>query len=797
MTKFYKLILLFFIFQNFFSYSQKKTIWAKSTLENIKIDGKTNEEAWKKAPIASDFTMFEPDNGKPIPHKKRTEVKLLYDNNAIYISALLYDDEPDKILKELTNRDVFGASDIFLVSINGFNDGQQDFRFFVSAAGVQLDCIATKESEDYTWDAIWESKTNITSFGWELEMRIPYAALRFSESENQTWGINFARDIKRNAQIYSWSQIDTKIGAILPQEGILEGIKNIKPPTRLFFMPYTSAYSQKDNFNADKTIKAGLDIKYGINDSFTLDAILVPDFGQTKFDNAILNLEPFEQLLNENRPFFTEGTDLFSKGGLFYSRRIGGAPSGNPDIKDNEEITNYPSNVKLINAVKVSGRTENGLGVGFLNAVTEKTFATILNTDTNETRKEVIEPLTNYNVLVLDQRFRQNSSVTFVNTNTTRNGSFRDANASALVFDLNTKANTYNLFGDFKFSDVKDISNYTGYKTSLRFGKTSGRYRYSVSGKYISKDYDINDLGIVFYTNFHSALADMSFRIVNPTKVFNTFSVSQQINLETQNTTGKTQEAWYATNLKATNLKNDYFELLFQINPLERFDFYEPRAFGSYVYKPKSAIGYIQFYSNENKPFHYEIELATEKFNEKNRAIYKMFGGTKYRFNDKFSLQHNFQYTRMTNDRGWVGTDNSDIIFGERNREILQNDLVGKYSLTNKMNINLTARYYWSYSKNHNFFTLENDGYLIENNNYSLNKDRNFNSWNFDLSYSWWFAPGSELSVLYRNYALERSSLVEKNINSNLKTIFNGNLTNIFSVSLRYFIDYNSLKAKH
>ena len=174
-----------------------------------------------------------------------------------------------------------------------------------------------------------------------------------------------------------------------------------------------------------------------------------------------------------------------------------------------------------------------------------------------------------------------------------------------------------------------------------------------------------------------------------------------------------------------------------------------------------------------------------------------MFGGTKYRFNDKFSLQHNFQYTRMTNDRGWVGIDNSDIIFGERNREILQNDLVGKYSLTNKMNINLTVRYYWSYSKNHNFFTLENDGHLIENNNYSLNKDRNFNSWNFDLSYSWWFAPGSELSVLYRNYALERSSLVEKNISSNLKTIFNGNLTSIFSVSLRYFIDYNSLKTKH
>ncbi|WP_291104538.1 MULTISPECIES: DUF5916 domain-containing protein [unclassified Flavobacterium] len=797
MPKFYSIILLFWVFFSLNVYSQKKTLRAKSTTENITIDGKINEEIWKTAPVASDFIMFEPDNGKPISNGKRTEVKILYDNNAIYVAALLYDDEPDKISREVTNRDVFGVSDNFSVSINGFNDGQQDFRFFVSSAGVQMDCLATEDSEDFTWDAIWESKVSLTDFGWVVEMKIPYAALRFSNSDKQTWGLNFMREIKRDAQKYTWNRVDTKIGAVIAQEGILKGIENIKTPTRLFFIPYTSAYYQHNDLGSDKTFKAGLDIKYGINDSFTLDAILVPDFGQTKFDNAILNLEPFEQLLNENRPFFTEGTDLFSKGGLFYSRRIGGAPSTIPSIANNEEITNYPSTVNLLNAAKVSGRTKKGLGIGFLNAITEKTYATILNNDTNNTRKEVIEPLTNYNVLVFDQRFNQNSSVSFVNTNTTRNGGFRDANASALLFNLNTKANTYNLYGDFKYSDVNGVENYNGYKTSLNFAKTSGRYRYLFSGKYISKDYDINDLGIIFYTNYHAAYAESSYRIVNPTKVFNTFKATQNINFESQNTTGKTQEAWYQVVTTATTLKNNYFEFLFQLNPIDRFDFYEPREYGRYVYKPKSAIGYIQFFSNENKPFHYEIELSSEKFDEKNRATYKIFGGTKYRFNDKFSLQYNFQYTRMANNRGWVAFDNTDIVFGERNREILQNDFVGKYSLTNKMTINLTARYYWSYSKNHEFFTLQNDGYLIPNTGYSLNKDRNFNSWNFDLSYSWWFAPGSEFSILYRNYALESTNLVEKNIHSNFTNVFNGNLTNIISISLRYFIDYNSLKSKH
>lgn len=796
MPKYYSSFLLFLILINFSSYSQKKTLQAKSTVENITIDGKIDEDAWKSAPIATDFIMFEPDNGKPISDSKKTEVKVIYDNTAIYVLAILHDDEPHKISKELTNRDVFGISDHFSVSINGYNDGQQDFRFYVSAAGVQMDCLATEDNEDYTWDAIWNSEVTLTDFGWVVEMRIPYAALRFSKAEKQTWGINFMREIKRDFQKYTWNRVDTKIGSIINQEGILEGIENIKTPTRLFFIPYTSAYYQQNDFGSDKTFKAGMDIKYGINDAFTLDAILVPDFGQTKFDNAILYLEPFEQLLNENRPFFTEATDLFAKGGMFYSRRIGGEPVIEPETTVNEEITDYPSTVDLINAVKVSGRTENGLGIGFLNAVTEKTYATIQDTITNTSRKEIIEPLVNYNVLVFDQRFNQNSSVSFVNTNTLRNGNFRDANASALLFDLNTKANTYNLYGDFKYSTINDIEDYDGYKTALNFAKTSGRYRYLFSAKYLSENYDINDLGIIFYTNYHAAYGELSYRIVNPTKVFNTFKTIQAINIEKQNTTGKTQEGWYKIIANATTLKNHYLEFLLQVNPLNRYDFYEPRSYGSYVYKPKSVIGYGQFYSDETRPFHYEIELSTEKFDEENRNIYRVFGGAKYRFSDKFSLSYNFEYTRMVNDRGWVGFDNDDIIFGERNREITQHYFTGKYSITNKMTFNLIARYYWSYSDVREFLTLQDDGYLTPNPSYSQNKNRNFNSWNLDFSYSWWFAPGSELSVLYRNYALQSTNVVEKNTQENLNNLFGGNLTNIFSISLRYYIDYNVVKNK-
>jgi hypothetical protein len=170
-----------------------------------------------------------------------------------------------------------------------------------------------------------------------------------------------------------------------------------------------------------------------------------------------------------------------------------------PAVDTNEEISNYPSSVDLINAVKVSGRTEKDLGLVFKCGYREnlRNYWQL----SNNSRKEVIEPISNYNVLVLDQRFRQNSSVSFVNTNVTRNGSFRDANVSALVFDLSTKA-TYNLYGDFKYSTIKDLQDYNGYKTSLNFAKTSGRYRYTLTGRYTSENYDNNDLGINFLTNF-------------------------------------------------------------------------------------------------------------------------------------------------------------------------------------------------------------------------------------------------------------------------------------------------------
>lgn len=802
-----KLAFFGILFFSLWSYAQKKTLQTQFTSESISVDGKLDEPAWENAVLATDFVMYQPDNGKPIPENRKTEIKVLYNNDAIYIGAILHDDEPNKILKEISKRDIFGTADMFGVFINGFNDGQQNFEFFVSAADVQSDCIMTDANgEDYSWDAVWASKAVLTDIGWIVEMKIPYAALRFSKENKQTWGINFFREIKRERKKYTWNLIDTKIGTFTQQNGALEGIENIKPPTRLFLMPYASYYlNASDGQKTFGTIKGGMDIKYGINDAFTLDAILIPDFGQTKYDDQILNLGPFEQQFNENRAFFTEGTDLFNKGNMFYSRRIGGRPSIEITLNNDEKIIDEVQNVNLINALKVSGRTKKGLGIGILNAVTEKTFATIKDTISGNTRQVIAEPLTNYNVLVLDQRFRKNSSVTLINTNVTRNGHYRDANVTGLAWNLNTKANTYNLSGNVKYSLINDIKDKNGVFSTMKFAETSGNYRYSVASDFVSKDFDPNDLGINFYTNYYNFYGNGNYRILNPTKLFNTFRIDYDMYVEFNKESGKVQENKISSEINLSTIKNNFYGFGFTIFPLESNDYYEPRAENRYVIIPRKIETWASVSTNYNKRFAIDINPSIIFTDQEGRMAYGFDIGPRYRFSDKFLLTYAFSFYRKNNNKGYIDSFDDDdnkntpkiIVFANRNVITYSNTLTGKYALNSTMTLNLAIRQYWSFAENKENLELQSDGSLTSYSLYTKNKNSSFYSWNADLSYSWWFAPGSQLSVLYRNNASNFERIIDKKFQNNITDLLtNEALKHAFSVSVKYFIDYNAVKNK-
>ena len=798
------LFLLFIFCTVQWGFSQKKSFQTHFTTDKINIDGKFDESVWNTVQPAKDFVMWRPDNAKSENPNQKTEVKIVYTNEAIYVAATMFDNEPSKILKEISQRDDTGTADFFGVFINGFNDGQQDFRFYVTAAGVQLDCLYTEnEGQDFTFNSIWDSKAKITADGWQVEMRIPFAALRFSQEKVQTWGINFFREVRRNRFNYTWNLIDNKIDNQSNQAGTLLGIENIQTPTRLFFIPYTSFYVNANS--KTKTygeLKGGLDIKYGINDAFTLDAILIPDFGQTKFDNVILNLGPFEQQFNENRPFFTEGTDLFSKGDLVYSRRIGGSPTRQPNIAADEEIVKSPSNVGLLNALKVSGRTKAGLGIGVLNAVTDNTYADIINTTTGATRSEKIESFANYNVLVFDQRFRKNSSVSFINTNVTRNGDFKDANVSALLFDLNTVKNTYNLSGNYKYSIVNDLntSNDTqGFSYNLYAAETSGKFRYGAGFNYISDNFNINDLGFNNQKHFHSINTNTSFRTLKSTELFNFFQVGMYNYTEFDNRTGRLQR--YQTNIN-TNIidkKNNGFGLGINTSPFKTFDFYEARSKNEerFFTRPERIGSWFYFSSNYNNKFALDINPYFTIFNEANRQSFGIDFGPRYRFNDKFSLNYNFGFATNKNDIGRIGSSGSDIIFARRNVSTVTNSVRGKYAVNDVMTFNLDIRNYWSYTLNNQIYTLQNDGGLTENLIFTENRNQNFNSWNLDLSYNWIFTPGSQISILYRNSStnFERGAGFNEDFGPNLRNLLNNQtLNHNLSVSFRYFIDYNQVK---
>ncbi len=395
------------------------------------IDGKLDDQAWLSADIADNFIQYTPFNGSPSKYK--TEVRVLYDNSALYVGAMMYDPSPDSIYTELGERDSDHGlnADQFAIDISPYNDGINGAVFKVSVSGVQSDS-PPRSGSDYrrngdTWDAVWESSTSVVENGWIAEIKIPYSALRFPKDEVQTWGINFWREVRRNREQSSWNYVNREVGSTFNHLGEMTQIRDIEPPLRLSFTPYVSGYLEQapGESGPQFTYNGGLDLKYGINESFTLDATLVPDFGQVQSDDRVLNLSPYEVRYNEKRPFFMEGTELFNKGNIFYSRRVGSRPKGYyevyNDLDPTEDVVHNPSESSLINASKVSGRTKSGLGIGVFNAMTNTMYATIEDSESAETRRVMTDPFTNYNMIVLDQSLKNNSYISLVNTNVWRN----------------------------------------------------------------------------------------------------------------------------------------------------------------------------------------------------------------------------------------------------------------------------------------------------------------------------------------------------------------------------------------
>lgn len=786
-----------------FSHAQqtKKSVKALRAPKPPTIDGVLNEPFWDSAEVAKNFVMYQPGDGTPERENKKSEVRVVYDDVAIYFGATFYDDEPNKIPLQFTSRDEFGNTDLFTISINPLNNGQDDTQFIVMSTGAQADLKIIRGNEDLSWNAVWDNEVTITKNGWVAEIRIPYSALRFDNTPIQTWGINFVRKINYLNEEYVWNYVDRSIGEFSMYSGDLSNLENIVPPTRLSFFPYASTTYGVTDGDEDLSANIGLDIRYGLSENFTIDATLIPDFGQTAFDDQVLNLGPFEQAYSEKRAFFTEGTDLFDKGNLFYSRRIGNTPTGYSDVEENleedETIVENPSKVNMINAIKLSGRTKKGLGIGVFNAITERTYAKVKDTITGDVREELTEPLTNYNVFVIDQQYNKNSSVSFVNTNVLREGSFRDANTSAILFDLKDKGSKYNIYGNVKMSNVREDSvNTSGYSAFLRLAKISGNYQYSIAHFRSDENYDIKDLGFQRRNNYSNFNARGSYQIFEPTKHFNKYKIELEASLRYLNSPNVFTSSDIELDAFFMTHERFAFGIDMEVDLGDIYDYNEPRTDGRFI-KQNGVIEAGAFISSDyRKKFALDANLAYASRYDSDNYFNGIELEPRFRFSNKFSMIYSIEYGKMKNEKGYVTTlDNEDIIFGERDIKNITNALSGKLSFNTNSFLSLTFRHYWSpVQYEDNYYVLNEDGTLSDS-TYSENNDINYNIWNLDLNYSWQFAPGSFLIALYRNSIFNEDDLSHLDFRENLNNLFQEPMTNIFSLKVVYYLDYNNLKS--
>lgn len=796
-----------------------KQLAAKRTTQKIIIDGELNDDAWKDASIATDFVEFRPKVGAHEDAATKTIAYIMYSDEGIYFGGYVHERSKDSIATELKGRDGFGNNDFIGLILDTYKDNLNGFEYFITPLNEQWDAKVAPNpngnQEDFSWNAVWQSSAKIHADGWSFEMFIPYGAIRFGKKEVQDWGINITRRRQKTGQQFMWNPIDPTVNGFLTQEGYWTGLTNIKPPIRLQFSPYFSTYvnhfpaNQPGIKNTTTQVNGGMDVKYGINQAFTLDATLIPDFGQVQSDNQVLNLTPFEVQFNENRTFFTEGTELFSKGNLFYSRRIGGSPLHVYDVygqlNSNEKIIRNPTESKLINASKISGRTQKGLGIGLLNAITKAQHATIENINSKEQRTVETDPLTNYNILVLDQTLKYNSSISLINTNVMRSGKDYDANVTAGLFNLNDKKNTWNVSGKLAYSQLLGYlpggQNKNGYNHNLSFGKTSGRFNFNLWQELSDTKYTHRDLGYFTNNNFLDHGFWANYRWIKPKDWYNRIFINMNGRVSKLFTPFEGIKETYQNanlnlNAEVQSKKLWWIGTFIGFNSKQN-DFYEPRATGYYfTRKPSLAIGGWVF-SNEAKKYSFSAQVFTRRiFHFYNSQGLDVLTNQTYRFNNKLSISNRLNFLPRFNNIGFSALDNGSVVFARRKVNTIENILNVKYSFTNMMWLTFRMRHYLSSVDNKEYFTLEKNGLLTANPSFNKNMNRNVNFFNIDMVYTWQFAPGSFLNVVWKNSIFTQDSFIEQNYFKNFGNTLESDQNNNLSLKVIYFLDYLQLKRK-
>jgi hypothetical protein len=625
----------------------------------LSADGRLDEAAWQDAAPFTDFVQRDPNEGEP--GTERTEVRVLYTDDALYVAVRAFDSEPDRIVGRLTRRDEESASDWAYVAIDSYRDRRTAYLFGVNAAGVQRDVYLYNDiEEDESWNAVWDAGTTRDSLGWTAEFEIPFSQLRFPAAAEHEFGFNVVRVISRRNEEQFWRLLPKNEAGVVSRFGDLVGLAGIKSPRRLELLPYvvaqTERYPAEDgNPFADgsaQTGRIGGDLRYGVTSNLTLNATINPDFGQVEADPAVVNLTAFETFYDEKRPFFSEGLDIFrfgiglgdgdgSQEQLFYTRRIGRSPQGEADPRGG--YAESVDQTTILGAAKLSGKTPSGWTIGFLGTVTGEEQARVVDSS-GATYSDVVEPQTTYLVTRLGRDFRNGQSVVGL----FGTGTIRDLPASGDLDWLRSRAlsvganlqhrwanDTYRLQGWLAGSSVSgsaeaidltqrssaryyqrpdnDHVTYDPTRTSLQgfagqveFGKIGGNWRFLTALDTRSPGFEVNDLGFMRNTDRTLQVFWTGYRWTQPGRVFRRASVN--LNQWSEWTYGW-ERLSLAGNVNGNATFLNYWSVGAGVNP--QFGGLSTASLrgGPAIVRPAGMSGWVAFESDERKPFRASSEV--------------------------------------------------------------------------------------------------------------------------------------------------------------------------------------------
>lgn len=732
------------------------------------LDGFLNDDVWKSAEPATDFIQRDPDEGTPA--SEQTEVRILYDDEAMYFGAMMFDSEPDQIVARLSRRDNVIETDRVAIFIDSFHDHQNGHEFTFNAAGGKVDILLYDDAnkEDKSWDAVWDVRTQILTNGWSAEVRIPFSMLRYrsniSDSTEQKWGINFRRRISRKSEQDRWVQVPKSQTGFISHFGHLVGLKNLPSSHRIELLPFVLSKQQWQPAKSDQqrigkfSGNAGLDFKYSLFNNILLDVTVNPDFGQVEADPAVLNLSTFETFYPEKRPFFIEGThitrfttfgDEFGPG-MFYSRRIGRALSTSEvSVATKGKIIDMPQATTILGATKISGKTNNGTSIGVLQAFTKEMRAIVADS-AGTTSEQVVEPFAHYNILRVRQDVLDNSIVGLILTSTAKEKRYPALTAGG-DWNLKLDANKYQLDGFLGVSYAKNVvrERSLGSAGKVSFSRIADEHwLWSVSSDFTSKEYNINDVGFFRRPNDFGFVGSLTYKEDKPVDFARNYSVQlflhERENFDKANIVRQAQ-------LSGSVLSTNYWTFNAAVSvDVGHYDDRETRGNGLYT-RPGVYNANISMLTDGRKDVNGSLSIRSVWDNNQ-RFGWGLTGGLEVKPASWMEYQLEVGYNGVRNQRAWIENEtlggSTASIFGNRSTHDVNFTLRSTITFTPDLTLQFYGQVFLAKGHYENFLRLAGPTDFVPH-NYANNPDFNSQALNTNLVLRWEYLPGSTLFLVW------------------------------------------------